>query len=64
MIVTVASFKGGQAKTTTAVHLAALLNEQSPALLVDGDPISNARFALGSFTSSKEVFGASESSEK
>ena len=38
MIVTVASFKGGQAKTTTAVHLAALLNEQKPTLLVDGDP--------------------------
>ena len=38
MILTVASFKGGQAKTTTAVHLAALLNEQKPTLLVDGDP--------------------------
>ena len=38
MIVTVASFKGGQAKTITAVHLAALLNEFKPALLVDGDP--------------------------
>ena len=38
MIVTVASFKGGQAKTTTAVHLAAFLNENKPTLLVDGDP--------------------------
>jgi len=38
LIITVASFKGGQAKTTTAVHLAALLNEKAPALLVDGDP--------------------------
>lgn len=38
MIVTVASFKGGQAKTTTAVHLAALLNALKPTLLVDGDP--------------------------
>ena len=38
MIVTVASFKGGQAKTTTAVHLAALLNAIKPTLLVDGDP--------------------------
>jgi chromosome partitioning protein len=38
LIVTVASFKGGQAKTTTAVHLAALLNQKSPTLLVDGDP--------------------------
>jgi chromosome partitioning protein len=38
LIVTVASFKGGQAKTTTAVHLAALLNDQKPTLLIDGDP--------------------------
>ena len=38
MIVTVASFKGGQAKTTTAVHLAAFLNMAKPTLLVDGDP--------------------------
>ncbi len=38
MIITVASFKGGQAKTTTAVHLAALLNAAKPTLLVDGDP--------------------------
>ena len=38
MIVTVATFKGGQAKTTTAVHIAAFLQEDKPALLVDGDP--------------------------
>lgn len=38
MIVTVASFKGGVGKTTSAVHLAAYLQQQSPALLVDGDP--------------------------
>jgi chromosome partitioning protein len=38
MIVTVASFKGGQAKTTTAIHVAAYLNQDKPALLIDGDP--------------------------
>lgn len=38
MIVTVASYKGGVGKTTTAVHLAAYLQRQAPALLVDGDP--------------------------
>jgi len=39
MIVTVAGFKGGVGKTTTAVHLACYFSEQSPStLLVDGDP--------------------------
>lgn len=38
MIITVASFKGGQAKTTSAIHLAAYLQNDKPTLLIDGDP--------------------------
>jgi chromosome partitioning protein len=38
MIITVASFKGGQAKTTTAVHLAAYFSKKAKTLLIDGDP--------------------------
>lgn len=37
MIVTVASFKGGVAKTTTALHLAAYFQTLAGTLLVDGD---------------------------
>lgn len=37
MIVTVASFKGGVGKTTTAVHLACYLQRKAPTLLIDGD---------------------------
>ena len=38
MFVTVASYKGGAGKTTTAVHLAAYLQRLAPTLLIDGDP--------------------------
>jgi len=37
MIITVAGFKGGIAKTTTAVHLATYLQSLAPTMLVDGD---------------------------
>jgi chromosome partitioning protein len=37
-IITVTSLKGGVGKTTTAIHLAAHYQMQSPTLLVDADP--------------------------
>jgi chromosome partitioning protein len=38
MIITLASFKGGQAKSTSAIHLAAYFQRKAATLLVDGDP--------------------------
>jgi chromosome partitioning protein len=38
MIITIASFKGGVGKTTTAIHLAGYLSKKGSTLLVDGDP--------------------------
>jgi len=37
MIITTASFKGGVAKTTTAIHLAAYFQAKGQTLLIDGD---------------------------
>jgi len=37
MIITLASFKGGTGKTTSAVHLAAFFQQAGPTLLIDGD---------------------------
>ena len=42
MIITLASYKGGAGKTTSAVHLAAYLQRKAPTLLLDGDRTRNA----------------------
>ena len=38
VIITVASFKGGVGKTTTAIHLAQYFSESGSTVLIDGDP--------------------------
>ncbi|MBW4541592.1 MAG: ParA family protein [Myxacorys chilensis ATA2-1-KO14] len=38
MLITVASTKGGVGKTTSAVHIACYLSQNSSTLLIDGDP--------------------------
>jgi chromosome partitioning protein len=38
VIITLASFKGGVAKTTSAIHIACYLSQFAGTLLVDGDP--------------------------
>ncbi len=42
MIISIVSFKGGVGKTTTAVHIAEVLNRKLPTLLVDADPNQSA----------------------
>ena len=37
VIITIAGYKGGIGKTTTAVHLTAVLNQCAPTLLIDAD---------------------------
>ncbi|PSN11071.1 chromosome partitioning protein ParA [filamentous cyanobacterium CCP5] len=54
MIITVASFKGGVGKTTTAIHLAAYFQGLGETLLIDADPN---RSALGWASRGELPFG-------
>ncbi len=38
MIITLLSYKGGQSKSTTAIHLAGWLNQKAPTVVIDADP--------------------------
>jgi chromosome partitioning protein len=42
MIITLAGFKGGNGKTTAAIHLAGYLQKLAPTLLIDGDQNASA----------------------
>lgn len=44
MKITLASFKGGVSKTTSAVHIAAVLQQKASTALIDGDPNRSATF--------------------
>lgn len=56
MIITTASFKGGVAKTTTAIHLAAYFQQKGQTLLIDGDPNRSAsRWAERGLTGGKPL---------
>lgn len=54
MVISFVGYKGGVAKTTSAVHIAAYMHQFAPTLLVDGDPNRSclhwARNALLPFT--------------
>ena len=65
MIVAVSGFKGGVAKTTTALHLAGFFASRGQTLLVDSDSNRSAlRFAEMGDTLPFEVFSQNESMKK